>query len=211
MSWKENSVKNLLPLSLEQASFSVALREWLYTGDTYDLEVPEELCELCEHPEIRYQFKIINRNNGNELLVGSECINKFGIIASDELGNLLNSEASRRRVNRDRRQLISEARSRRQIATLVELSKLEQDFDINSFIGYVQDRKAFTASQLSLLFWRLSEHNILYNPRDFKIVMRRDREKAQLVSMQDFKLRKLWPAMSPTQRQWIEKHTEFRP
>ncbi|PGT90155.1 hypothetical protein COD17_09165 [Bacillus thuringiensis] len=34
-------------------------------------------CELCNHEEIRYEYRIVNWLNGNEMVVGSECIKKF--------------------------------------------------------------------------------------------------------------------------------------
>lgn len=145
------------------------------------------------------------------MLVGSECINKFGISATDELGNILNRVESRRRVNRDRRFLVNEAKKRRLINTLVALSSVEEQFDINSFISYVVDRDAFTPSQLALLFWRLDHHRIEYAPADFKLVIRRDREKAQLCQMENWKIQKLWRAMSASQRDWVLKHTNYEP
>jgi hypothetical protein len=211
MSWATRSAANLLPLSVERTQLAPALREWLYTGDMYDLGAPVEACELCEHPEIRYQFKIINRHNGNEMLVGSECINKFSISATDELGNVLNRDDSRRRVNRDRRFLVNEARKRRLINTLVALSSLEESFDISSFIGYVQDRNAFTPKQLALFLWRLDEHHLEYAPRDFKLVIRRDREKQQLQQMPGWKVKKIWASMSSSQRNWVLEHTTYEP
>jgi len=211
MNWATKSAANLLPLSVERNRFVIALREWLYTGDMYDLETPSGTCELCEHPEIRYQFKITNRHNGNEMAVGSECINKFEISAVDALGNVLGRDESRRLVNRDRRFLVSEARKRRLINTLVALSRVEEEFDINSFISYVQDRDAFTPNQLATLFWRLDHREIAYAPRDFKLVIRRDREKQQLRQMPDWKIAKLWAAMSTTQRAWVQRNTDYAP
>lgn len=211
MNWAVRSADNLLPLSEEKHHLNIALREWLYLGDMYDLEAPKETCELCEHPNIRYQFKIVNRSNGNEMLVGSECINKFGISATDELGVILDREGSRRRVNRDRRFLVNEARKRRMINALVELSASEDDFDIDSFISYVLDRDAFTPNQLTVLIWRFEQYNVEYKPSDFKIVIRRDREKEQLRKMDDWKLRKLWQSLSPSQRDWVQKNTDFKP
>lgn len=209
MSWIDNSVKNLLPLSNERVDFAAALHEWLYGGDMYDLEEPIETCELCEHPEIRYQFKIVNRHNGNELLVGSECINKFGIAATDDVGNILGRDDSRRRVNKDRRHLVTEARNKRQINSLVRLSGVEDNFNINSFISYVQDRGAFTPDQLSLLFWRFKNKNITYNPLDFKLTIRRNREKEQLKKMLEWKLCQLWPALSASQKFWVSENADF--
>jgi len=177
MSWAERSATNLLPLSVEQRQFPVALREWVYAGDMFDMETPTETCRLCGHPDIRYHFRIANQHNGNEMLVGSECINRFGISATDPLGNILNAEESRQRVNRDRRFLVTEAKKRKLINTLVELAGVEEQFNIQSFISYVMERDAFTPDQLTVLFWRLDQHRIEYAPTDFKVTIRRDREK----------------------------------
>jgi hypothetical protein len=202
MTWARRSAENLLPLSEEKESLKDALREWIYSGDMYDLEEPRETCELCEHPDIRYQFKITNRLNMNELLVGSECINKFGILAVDDAGIVLDQGQSRRRVQQDRRYLIAEARKKRLITSLVELSNRDQEFQITSFIDYVQDRGAFTPHQLAFLLWRLDRHGVDYSPTDFKLTIRRNREKAQLAAMPDWKLRRVWRAMSTSQKEW---------
>lgn len=204
MSWVSRCAKNLLPLSKENQDFPKALKEWVYTGDMYDLEVPTEDCELCEHPDIRYQFKIINQLTENELLVGSECINKFEIVAIDERGCILSKEESKKKVQRDRQYLITEAKKKKVINALVALSTKEDDFDIYSFISYVQDRGSFTPNQLTFLFWRLDEQRIEYSPSDFKLTIRKDREKDQLLEMADWKVKKLWKAMSTSQRQWYD-------
>ena len=211
MNWASRSANNLFPLSAEKRDLASALREWLYLGDMYDLGAPCEACELCEHPDIRYQFKIVNRLNGNEMLVGSECINRFSISAADEFGNVLDENQSRRRVNRDRRYLVAEARRRRLINVLVTLSALDDEFDIDSFIGYVQDRGAFTPNQLALLFWRLNRNNVEYAPADFRLTIRRNREKDQLRAMKSWRIGRLWPALSPSQRNWVVENTEYRP
>jgi hypothetical protein len=58
MSWASRAAANLLPLSYERRDLAVALKEWRYTGNYHDLEVASENCELCNHPDIRYQFEI---------------------------------------------------------------------------------------------------------------------------------------------------------
>jgi hypothetical protein len=208
MSWVSRSSTNLLPLSKEKQDFQKALKEWVYTGDMYDLEAPIEDCELCEHPAIRYQFKIINQLTANELLVGSECINKFEIAAIDERGRVLSTEESKRKVQRDRQYLITEAKKKKVINVLVALSTKEQDFDIDSFISYVQDRGSFTPNQLSFLFWQLDAQAIEYSPSDFKLTIRKNREKDQLLEMADWKVKKLLKAMSTSQRQWYESNRD---
>lgn len=140
MNWASRSADNILPVSREQQNLSLALKEWVYTGEMYDLEAPNEDCQLCDHPNIRYQFNIRNAHNHNELLVGSECINKFEIRAVDESGTLLDVIESRRKVNRDKRHLVSEASKKRLINALVKLLKKDEEFEIEKFIDYVQER-----------------------------------------------------------------------
>ena len=207
MRWRENSIENLLPLSENRVNFMQALREWVYTGDMFDAEIASEVCELCNHPEIRYQFRISNRYNSNELLVGSECINKFEIAALDENGDVLDYKASRKKVQHDRRILVTEAKKRRLFNTLIKLKKNDDTFDIESFITYVQDRGAFTPKQLSLLLWRLETYKIEYCITDFKLTIRRNREKEQLLRMADWKVKKIWQAMSTNQRNWYTENT----
>ena len=211
MNWASRSANNILPYSKNKKNLSAALSEWTYTGEMHDLEKPTETCELCNHPGIRYQFNIRNIHNHNELLVGSECINKFEIKAYDNEGSLLSKTESRKKVNRDRRYLITESTKKRLINSLVSLTNKDNNFNIKSFIDYVQDRGAFTPSQLSTLIWRLDEHSIIYNPVDFKLIMQRDREKAQLKSMPEWKIGKLWPSLSPNQKKWVLRNTEYKP
>lgn len=37
MTWAKRSAENLLPLSEEKESLKDALREWIYSGEMYDL------------------------------------------------------------------------------------------------------------------------------------------------------------------------------
>ena len=73
-SWVQRVRQNLLPLSLEKQDLTLALKEWYYAGTAYDLEAATEDCELCDHPNIRFQFEIYNQFTEQVLMVGSECI-----------------------------------------------------------------------------------------------------------------------------------------
>src|SRR6266511_1614525 len=117
--WAKRAAENLLPLSEERDELAVALKEWVYSGDMDDLESERSSCGLCEHPDIRFEFEIVNRQNGNALLVGSECIKKFEIPALDDQGRLLTGIAAKRKVNTDRRTLIRKAESRSVITSLL--------------------------------------------------------------------------------------------
>lgn len=185
MSWASRAAANILPMSLEQDNLAVALQEWRYTGEYYDLESPCEDCELCDHPDIRYQFEIQNFHTVNTLLVGSECISRFKIAATDEEGRTLDADGTRKKLARDRRKLVDEAGRRRLVKSLVALAHADKEFSIHNFIDYLQKRNAFTPAQASTLIWRLEKHRIEHNPRDFKVTIKRGREKAQLAKMSD--------------------------
>ena len=203
MSWAQRAARNILPLSQEKSNLAAALKEWRYEGGFHDLEAPDADCELCDHPDIRYQFEIRNRLTDARLQIGSECINRFGIGATGEDGEDLDGAGTRKKVSRDRRTLVQEARKKRVITALVALSQADEQFTILSFIDYLQDRGAFTPKQLSILLWRFEKYRVPFDVRDFKLTIRRDRDKVQLLDMADWQIERLLPAMSASQRQFV--------
>lgn len=207
--WLERSKNNLLPYS-ETNNFREALTEWFYTGYSHDLEIANQQCDLCEHPNIRYQFEIENKYNGHTLLVGSECINKFNILSIDKNGEILNAEHSRNRVNQDKRDLIKKAKERLLINKIVELAQKDNQFNITDFIDYYKERKAFTPKQLSTLIWRMEKANISYEPKIFKMTIRREREQYQLMTMPNWQIQKIYPMMTTSQKKWVEDNTKFQ-
>jgi len=201
--WLERIKKSLFPLSVEKADIRRTLAEWFYTGETNDLEYPDEDCELCGHKEIRYQFTIQNRHTGSKLLIGSECITRFEIPALDNEGEYLSAEETKKVVAHDRQKLITDAKKRRMIKTLVELKKKQDDFDVDSFVSYFKERGAFTPKQLAFLFWRLGHHKIPCQPADFKMTIKRNREKDQLLALRDFQIAAISPCLSSAQKKFL--------
>ena len=76
-----------------------------------------------------------------------------------------------------------EARKKRVITALVALAQADPEFKILAFIDYLQDRGAFTPKQLALLLWRFEKLRVPFDVRDFKLTIRRDREKVQLLEI----------------------------
>lgn len=56
-----------------------ATKEWKATTDIIDNPKRSARCQLCNAPKLRYECHIRNIKNNIELLVGSECVNKFKI------------------------------------------------------------------------------------------------------------------------------------
>lgn len=206
MDWAAAAIRNLVPLSCS-SELATALREWAYVLGAYNDLAPETgSCELCTYEPIRYEFLIHNAQTNRQLWVGSECIKRFGLEGRSVEGARLSPAQTAKLVSRDRGRMVSDARRRRLVDALVALAQVDHDFRIESFIDYVQERGAFTPAQLNTLFWRLDKHGIAHNKRDFRLVMRREREKDQLRTMKDWRVTKLLPAMTPSQRTWVSKN-----
>ncbi|MEC1782111.1 hypothetical protein [Schinkia azotoformans] len=203
MSWMERVKKNVFPVSNEKYNIRKALEEWIYEGNMFDVEVAEETCELCDQPNIRYQFEIVNSQNDNSLLIGSECITRFKISVIDEAGNKLSYEDAKKKVGKDRSRLVTEAKEKSVLNALVKLASTDNEFDIENFIKYFKERKAFTPKQLALLVWRLEKAKIDFNMSHFKLTIKRNREKEQLLELEDWKLRCIWDCLSTSQRQFV--------
>lgn len=88
------------------------------------------------------------------------------------------------------------------------LSEKEKVIDFETFIGYLDEHGTFTPKQLNLLMWKLDESKIDHRKSDYKMKMRRNREKDQLKEMERFQLRNIWPCMTSQQKKrYIEMIT----
>ena len=119
---------------------------------------------------------------------------------------LLNKSESRKRVKQDKRYLINESKKRDLIKELVQLAGIDKDLSIENFITYVQDRGAFTPNQMALLYWRFKKSNIAINSSLYKIVIKRNREKYQLLEMEDWKVKEIWSILTQSQKTWYSKN-----
>lgn len=74
--WLKTAKDNLFQKSVEKKDFIKALSEFQYIN-VEDNENSDFTCELCQQPNIRYEYLVKNKINDNTLKVGSECIKKF--------------------------------------------------------------------------------------------------------------------------------------
>jgi hypothetical protein len=211
MGWTERVKRNILPVSEEKNDVRKALDEWVYEGFMYDIELPEEICELCDHPHIRYQFEIININNQNTLLIGSECISRFKISVIDQKGKKLSYDDAKKKVSKDRNKLVTEAKLKKLINSLVELASVDEEFDIENFIKYFKENGAFTPKQLATLIWRLEKHKIEFIKSHFKMSLRKNKDKQQLFDMEDWKIKTLWDCLSSSQKEIYNDQMKRKP
>ncbi|MCI5196037.1 MAG: hypothetical protein D3919_07365 [Candidatus Electrothrix sp. AW5] len=201
--WLERSTKNLLALS-HATDFITAQREWQFEGDVIDHEFPTETCELCEHKELRYHYKIYNSETENQLWVGSSCILRFQeIYIYDVEGNSI-TETSERKKELER--VFRKKIENKMLNPLRNLWKDKESYrkEIVSSVDHFKKNRAFLPKQLSLLFSWLNEEQIEYQAEIFPIYLRSNESKEQLYSMQKSKLNLIKNSLSESQ---FKKHS----
>ncbi|MDM8566036.1 hypothetical protein QUF74_10330 [Candidatus Halobeggiatoa sp. HSG11] len=197
--WLENSANNIIPLS-KADDFKNALKEWEFTGNVIDHEEPTEICELCEHEELRYHYEIENIHNENHLWVGSSCILRFDdIIIYDFEGIQLVDKTERKRE-------LDKALKEKQIdLVLKSLRKLwQKDKEYRKYIEknveHLEQKNAFLPKGLAIMCARMKTYKIEFKYSMFPVYLRTDESKEQLYDLEPNLLQHVIKCMSSEQR-----------
>jgi hypothetical protein len=202
----ERARGSILPLSCERRDHYVALREWHYSGAIQTISGCCGTCDLCHQEGLRYRFEILNRFTCKHLWVDSEFVKRFRIKASGENGKLLDEESTARQVDAEKRAAEQSTRHQSVVRSLLSLTTADDQFEIKTFEQYLGVRGAFTPKQLAFLVWRFEVHGIDFSISHFKVSIRRPFAKRQLMKMPDWKLAKIWAALSPSQRRLCQEN-----
>jgi hypothetical protein len=185
---------NILPLSVG-SSLPGAFEEWSFTENYEDHGHPIEVCQLCEHEELRYHFEIRNALTGHTLWVGSQCILQFGLSVFED-GKRLDESGARKKLNR----LMQKMRLDSCVKALTKLAATEQNDILANALEYYKKNKFLTPKFANVVFWRLNENKIDYSPTFFKIHLSKAKYKEDLRNMPIGRVHRLWPALAPAQR-----------
>ncbi len=197
--WSEASKENLLSLSQEQTNFQVALKEWKHSGVVIDHAYAIESCQLCQHPNLRYHFEIINRVTSASLQVGSSCIEKFNITVYDKEGNELQGEARSKQLKDE----ISAKQQAMMLEPLRELWQKNEDVreEIEWYVSEFKHRGGFSPGNLLFLFKQMNENAVDYLPHIYKVVLRSNKGKNDLFLMSETDRDLVWASLSTSQKQ----------
>lgn len=197
--WLQAAQSNLLRLSQEEKDFQIALREWKHTGLVIDHGAPIEVCQLCEHEQLRYHFEIRNHHTAKTLMVGSSCIKKFDIPVYDDDGNELCGKAKDDRLKDEVREKHEEMMLE-PLRELWKVAKQERDV-IRGYVGEFESRGGFSPAHLLFLFQQMNEQGILFQPQLFKVLLRSWEDKRQLLQMSEDERACIWSSLSVQQQQ----------
>lgn len=205
MNWLERSKENLFRISEEKDSFLKACKEFIYIG-LEDNENADYNCELCNQPNIRYEYEIENTINLNRMIVGSECINKFIEHVEEQNVHLYdkdNNVVDKNRLKADKNEFL-----KNKTAHYLMNSMYDNSFKDN-IIKKIVMNNTITIPQLVKLrkiYFSIKEKDLAYAVRKtIKISFRREFYKTQFdeLSREDKKF--VWLFLSDSQKNIIWK------
>lgn len=201
--WLQNAKENLLPLS-DSNEFMAAKQEWIYVGLT-DNEDANFTCELCGHPEIRYEYTIKNKLNQNEMIVGSSCILKFIdqlAETQDNLYDIHDEIVDKVRLEEDKHDYWM----------IILFRTLEKDFSNNDFQKSITEQietdGRLTINQAKYLrnfYARLNDNEQSAFRHIVSIKLRREQQKYQYTALKDYDKTFIDILLSSQQRQIVHK------
>lgn len=210
--WIETARNNLLIHSDEKTDYNLAKSEWYFNGVvidnhedlSYDEDRPS--CELCEHENLRWQFRIENTLNDNFLYVGSTCIKQFDIKLIDNFGNEIFGTERDSEVNKIIRNSIKNIHHENVLQALRKLWKID-DPDRRPIIENAakqwKEDKSFSPKMLSFLVWRFKQNSIDFNSLNLKISIKKKIHKDQLIELEEWQYEHIHPFLSKAQQKKI--------
>ncbi len=194
-SYPQRVRENILPLSVAN-TLPEAFKEWYFTEETIDYEDAIEDCQLCDHEQLRYHFKIENEDTNHALWVGSQCILKFQVRVYDDYGHTLDERGAKRKLNK----LLDKMRIESCIKALDVVASKTRHKILISALKYYKQNKYLTPKFAFVVFWQLQENGIEHSPTFFKISLRRQSHKDDLEEMPTDRVHFFWKALTPAQR-----------
>lgn len=196
---------SILPLSVGD-TLPKAFEEWSVTEQVIDHETPQETCELCGQESLRYHFEIRNTLNRNTLWVGSQCILRFGLSVFEN-GRVLSPKDAKKKINR----IMDQMRQDACIRALEKVAEAENNDILTNALKYFKKNKYLSPKQAFVVLWRLNRHRIDHSPSFFKIDLKHDKFKAQLLEMELGRVHVIWPALSSSQREMATRYGHTAP
>jgi hypothetical protein len=195
--WAEKATSNILHLS-KADNLREALREWATTGGYEDSHNIEEICELCEHEGLRYQYEIENLTTRKILWVGSTCITKF-IPLYENGREIIDEEAKANLLRRRQKENENNSRQERAFDLLNKLAQKHPDKFAQS-AWCTNWKLGYSAKQLMMISVYCKQDGFTFNSADFRINTRRGRVLDQVSDLEYWQYRRLRAALPKSRR-----------
>lgn len=204
VNWAEKATANMLHLS-KAKNLALAMREWSTTGSYEDSHSIDEICELCEHEGLRYQYEIENSLTEHTLWVGSTCITKF--VPLYENGREVTGEEAKASLLRKwQAEYAANSREERAFALLMKLASVDTRFADSSWKH--KWKLGYSARQMVMLSVSCKERLLPFSASDFRINTRKQSIVQQVKDLQLWQYRRLRAALPESRR--AEMDTFFK-
>jgi hypothetical protein len=199
--WAEKAAANMLHLSKAQ-TLALAMREWSTTGGYEDSHSIEEICELCEHEGLRYQYEIENAQTGHALWVGSTCITKF-VPLYENGREVIGEEAKANLLRKRQAEYAANSREDRALDVLRKLAVADPTrFAQSSW--RMKWKLGYSAKQMLMLSIACKDHALPFSASDFRINTRKQSIVEQVKALQPWQYRRLRAALPESRRAEID-------
>jgi hypothetical protein len=181
--WTDKFSTQILAVSQEDQDTAQALQEWHFTGSVTDHGKPIARCGLCGHTGLRYHFLIANRQTGEALSVGSQCILNFDISVSQASGKLLSSRSEKQQ---ELKHQLEAARITKLLLPLQQLYHQVGKADrrkVHWAVGKFQRRGAFSPKDLAWVFQAMRLLGISYPAKDYPLTFRSKQDRIEYAQL----------------------------
>jgi hypothetical protein len=207
---KENIFKN----SQNQANIEDALGEWRYTGNYFTKY--NETCQICSQHPIVYMFQIYNDLTNKDLLIGSDCIQKFAVIDTkaikvydDNQMRITNDRLIKKKIRKDLNTMIGDSKKIEALGILEELFEITNDPYIEKLYLDYTETNMLSPNRMLYVYMLMKRNKIEKDPKTFNIDLLHYGSIEELLNMDTNNFNIMWNLLTDGQRKKVKNRKEF--
>jgi hypothetical protein len=145
------------------------------------------------------------------LLVGSKCIQQFGVTVRDEAGERLSEPAAGKKLRKQRAGMQHESCIQAMVALLdAESTGKGKSIILDALIAFDEDKK-LSPNRTKAVLWGLKRLKIPHTASFFKVDLKTSWLKQQIQEMEPHQVHLIWGALSGAQRKTALKMGKSAP
>lgn len=180
-----------------------ARKAWVFQDRVVDHGKGKARCELCGNTNLRYHFLIAQRETGEVMWVGSQCITQFGVDFYSRNGVRIRTEKARKNAVKYAVKAEQLYALMQPLHALFEGLSREQQRRVRWIVGKFDQRGGFAPDELDELFYGMEQRGIAYDAALYPVTLRSKQDKAGLRKMTTTGLRRIWGSLTEKQREMV--------
>ena len=179
----------------------VFFSQWTHTGKFRDHGKPVAVCDLCGNTGLRYHFLVANRQTGEAIWVGSQCVLNFDL---SERAVISRQRKSRQEKEESANMEEPQAHLTEMLAQLqgiYQLASVSEQRQIRWMVGKFQRRGGFSPADLGWLYTAMLASGIRLDAHLFPMILKTKKDRGELRKLSASALAWLEPALTDKQRE----------